>query len=158
VLRALGGQLGLPGFEFIDLAELREGIAERLVASGNGIAAVAKANGEGPSTGPGTGFERIVTTPIYRVDGVLRRSPALQSHPLTRSASVTVHPDDAHAAGLANGAIARVSDANGTATLPVEISARVAKGSVWIESCHGATAPLAVDGVMSVASSDGAST
>ena len=44
VLRALGGQLGLPGFEFIDLAELRAGIVERLVASGNGIAAVANAN------------------------------------------------------------------------------------------------------------------
>jgi NADH-quinone oxidoreductase subunit G len=157
VLRALGGELGLPGFEFIDLAELRAGIVERLVASGNGIAAVANSNGQGPSTELRTGFERIVTTPIYRLDGVLRRSPALQAHPLTSAASVTLHPDDAHAAGLANGAMAKVSDANGTATLPVEISARVAKGSVWIESCHGATAPLAVDGVISLASVGGAS-
>ena len=148
VLRALGGQLGLPEFEFVDLAELRAGIVERLVASGSGIAAVANANGQG--------LERIATTPIYRVDGVLRRSPALQAHPLTRAACVTLHPDDAKAAGLAAGAMAKISDANGTATLPVEISARVAKGSAWIESCHGATAPLALDGVVSVTGIDGA--
>jgi NADH-quinone oxidoreductase subunit G len=148
VLRALGGQLGLPGFEFVDLAELRAGLVERPVASGAGIAPTAVAGGQG--------YERIVSTPIYRVDGVLRRSPALQAHPLTRAACVTLHPDDAHAAGLAVGAMAKVSDANGTATLPVEISARVAKGAVWIESCHGATAPLAVDGAVSVTSVGGA--
>jgi NADH-quinone oxidoreductase subunit G len=148
VLRALGGQLGLPGFEFVDLPELRASIVESPVASGNGIAAMANANGQG--------FERIVTTPIYRVDGVLRRSPALQAHPLTRAASVTLHPDDAKASGLAAGAMAKVSDANGTATLPVEISSRVAKGAVWIESCHGATAPLTLDGVVSVARVGGA--
>ena len=161
VLRALGGQLGLPGFEFVDLSELRAsivepGIVESRVASGNGIGAIANANGQGPSTGLGTGFERIVTTPIYRVDGVLRRSPALQAHPLTRAACVTLHPDDAKASGLAAGAMAKVSDTNGAATLPVEISTRVAKGAVWIESCHGATAPLAVDGIVSVANAGGA--
>jgi NADH-quinone oxidoreductase subunit G len=149
VLRALGGQMGLPGFEFIDLAELRASIVERAVASGSGIAPTAGANGQG--------FERIVTTPIYRMDGVLRRSPALQVHPLTRAACVTLHPDDAHTTGLAAGAMAKVSDANGTATLPVEISARVAKGAAWIESCHGATAPLAVGSDVSVTSVDGAS-
>jgi NADH-quinone oxidoreductase subunit G len=148
VLRALGGQLGLPGFEFVDLAELRASIVETPVASGNGIASVTSASGQG--------FERIVTTPIYRVDGVLRRSPALQAHPLTRAACVTLHPDDARTVGVASGAMAKVSDANGTATLPVEISPRVVKGAVWIESCHGATAPLALDGIVSVTGIGGA--
>jgi len=142
VLRALGGQLGLPGFEFVDLTELRASVVENAAVSGNGIATTADASGQG--------FERIVTSPIYRVDAVLRRSPALQAHPLTRAACVTLHPDDAKASGIAAGVMAKVSDANGTATLPVEISARVAKGAVWIESCHGATAPLAIDGIVSV--------
>ena len=156
VLRALGGQLGLTGFEFVDLAGLRAGIVEKEVASGNGVSAVANANGQGPSTGLRTGFERIDTTPIYRADSVLRRSPALQAHPLTRAACVTLHPDDAQAIGVSQGAMANVSDANGTSTLPVVISARVAKGAVWIESCHGATAPLAVDGIVSVTGVGGA--
>jgi len=142
VLRALGGQLGLPCFEFIDLVELRAGIVEHPAMSGAGIAAMTSANGQG--------FERIVTTPIYRVDGVLRRSPALQAHPLTHAPRVVLHPDDARAAGLAVNAVAKVSDANGTATLPVAISSQVARGAVWIESCHGATAPLAVGGTVNV--------
>ena len=142
VLRALGGQLGLPGFEFVDLAGLRASLVERSVASGAGIAGMPSANGQG--------FERIVTTPIYRVDGVLRRSAALQAHPLTRGPSVSMNPDDARNAGLDHGAMAKVSDANGTATLAVEISVRVAKGAVWIESRHGATAPLGVAGTVNV--------
>ncbi|MEO8743274.1 MAG: molybdopterin dinucleotide binding domain-containing protein, partial [Lysobacteraceae bacterium] len=143
VLRALCGAMGLPGFEFVDLAELRASIVMNVVASGEGISAM---------TPPPTeqGLERINTTPIYRVDSVLRRSTALQAHPLTRAACITLHPDDAQSAGVAHGDMAKVSDANGTATLPVEVSARVAKGAAWIESCFGATAPLAVDGVLSV--------
>jgi NADH-quinone oxidoreductase subunit G len=142
VLRALGGLLELPGFEFTDLTGLRAGIAERAIASGTGLAAAPVAAGQG--------LERIVSSPIYRIDGVLRRSPALQAHPLTRAPSAVMHPDDALAAGLAQGAMAKVSDAHGSATLPVEISAHVAKGAILVESCHGATAPLAIDGTLTV--------
>jgi NADH-quinone oxidoreductase subunit G len=142
VLRALGGAMGLPGFEFTDLTGLRAGIVERTPVSSAGIAAAPVADGQG--------LERIASSPIYRIDGVLRRSPALQAHPLTRAPCAVLHPDDALAAGLANGAMATVSDRHGSATLPVEISARVAKGAVWVESCHGATAPLATDGTLEV--------
>jgi NADH-quinone oxidoreductase subunit G len=134
VLRALGGQMGLPGFDFIDLAGLRAGIVEKAVSSGSGMAAMPPTEGQG--------LERIATTPIYRMDAVLRRSPALQAHPLTHAPRVVLHPEDA--AGLAKGAMAKVSDASGTATLQVEISSRVAKGAVLVETSHGATAPLAV--------------
>ena len=143
VLRALGGLLELPGFEFTDLAGLRAGIVERVIASGAGLATAS-------SAATGQGLERIASSPIYRIDSVLRRSPALQAPPLTRAPCVVLHPEDALAAGLAHGAMAKVSDANGSATLPVEISARVAKGAIWIESFHGATAPLAIDGMLRV--------
>ena len=36
----------------------------------------------------------------------------------------------------------RTGAANGTATLPVAVDARVAAGVAWIEGGHGATAPL----------------
>ncbi|HTD29657.1 MAG TPA: molybdopterin-dependent oxidoreductase, partial [Xanthomonadaceae bacterium] len=148
VLRALGGQLGTPGFEFVDLVELRASIVEQPVVCGAGIAPMNNANGHG--------FERIVTTPIYRADGVLRRSPALQAHPLTHAPRVVLHPEDARAAGLTVDAVAKVSDANGAATLAVAISSQVARGAVWIESCHGATAPLAAGGSLEVRSVNGA--
>ena len=151
VLRALGGLLELPDFEFTELAGLRAGIAEQSRDRGPG-AGDRKSNAM-PTIGESKpGLERIASTPIYRIDGVLRRSPALQAHPLTRAPCVLLHPDDAAAANLTDGAIAKVSDAKGSAMLPVEISARVAKGAIWIESCHGATAQLAIDGSFEVGS------
>ncbi len=133
VLRALGAHLGLAGFEFIDIAQLRAGIDGAAVASGSGIA---------PMPAAGEGHERILTTPIYRGDALLRRASALQAHPQTKAPCVVLHPADAAETGLAAGAMAKVSDGNGTATLPVELSAKMARGAVWIESCHAATAPL----------------
>ena len=131
-LRALGGDLGLPGFDFTDLAGLRAGIAVREVAVQAGAA---------PAVGEG-GLELAVSQAIYRVDGLTRRAAALQAHPLTVGARVTLHAEDAKAAGLAAGAMAKVSNAAGTATLQVAISDSVARGAAWVESGYGATAAL----------------
>ena len=38
--------------------------------------------------------------------------------------------------------VAKVGNANGTATLPVFVSGKVAPGCAWVESGYGATAPL----------------
>ena len=43
--------------------------------------------------------------------------------------------------------VAKVGAPDGTATLPVFIDARVARGAAWIESGHGATAPLGAGNV-----------
>ena len=79
---------------------------------------------------------------IYRTDGVVRRAEALQAHPLNLSPRITLNPEDAEAAGLTEGVVAKVGAPDGTATLPVFVDARVARGAAWIESGHGATAPL----------------
>jgi NADH-quinone oxidoreductase subunit G len=84
----------------------------------------------------------VASQAIYRGDAVLRRAAALQAHPLTTGARITMHPQDAGAAGLAAGDVAKVANGNGTATLPVVLSDRVAPGCAWIESGYGATAAL----------------
>ncbi|MEI2455610.1 NADH-quinone oxidoreductase subunit NuoG [Lysobacter firmicutimachus] len=132
VLRALGGELGAKGFEFTDLDGLRRGIAPRSVTPAAGRAP--KAAGEG--------LELAVSTAIYRSDATVRRAPALQSHPLNLAPRAVLNPNDAAALGLADGAVAKFGAGAGTATLPVALSAKVAAGTVWIESGHGATAPL----------------
>ena len=63
---------------------------------------------------------------------------------------IVLNPDDAFARGLAEGAMAKVSDGTGTAALPVVISPRVAAGAAWIESGYGATAPLSVTAALVV--------
>ena len=90
----------------------------------------------------GEGLELAVSAAIYRTDGTVRRAEALQAHPLNTGARVVLNPADAQSAGVAEGTIAKVGSSNGTATLPVVVDARVAKGSAWIESGYGATAPL----------------
>ncbi|HVI26788.1 MAG TPA: NADH-quinone oxidoreductase subunit NuoG [Xanthomonadaceae bacterium] len=133
VLRALGGLLQAPGFEFFDLDGLRAGVeAREVVVAKGGAPALA-----------GNGFEVVASQAIYRCDAVTRRAAALQAHPLTLGARVVLHPQDAQQAGLATGAMAKVSAEAGTATLPVAVSDKVAAGCAWIETGYGATAPLA---------------
>lgn len=133
VLRALGGGLGWQGFTFNDLAGLRAGFETRATSLNSGGAL---SNGQG-------GLEVATTDAIYRVDAVTRRAQALQAHPLTREAEVTLNPVTAAAAGLVEGAIAKLRTGAGTAALPVRLDAAVAQGVAWVERGYGATTPLA---------------
>lgn len=141
VLRALGGELGVAGFEFTDLAGLRAGLQQQTVSVARSNAPVVD----------GDGLELAVSQAIYRVDGLTRRAAALQSHPLTLGPRVVLHPDDARTHGVADGAMAKVSNAVGTATLQVAVDNRVAPGAAWVESGYGATAALAAGKVKVVA-------
>ncbi len=136
VLRALGELLGAAGFAFTDFAGLRATLqsiettppamrlAERRAASKDGL-------------------QRIATTGVYRTDAVVRRAAPLNAHPLNKGAGITLHPEDALALGLSEGAVAKIDDGRGTAALPVRVSTTVAKGAAWIEAGHAATAPIA---------------
>ncbi len=91
------------------------------------------------------------TAAIYRTDAVVRRAQALQSHPLNTAPRIVLNTADAARLQLAEGQMAKVGTDAGRATLPVVVDARVAAGSVWIESGHGATAPLGAARVTVVA-------
>lgn len=141
VLRALGGDLQLAGFGFTDLAGLRAGLQPVQVS----VAA---------STQPqlaGEGLEVASTPAIYRTDAVVRRAEALQAHPLNNAPRIVLNVDDAARLQLVEGQMAKVGTDAGKATLPVVVDARVAAGTVWIESGHGATAPLGAARVTVVA-------
>ena len=86
VLRVLGGLLGVKGFGYETIDEVR---AELSAAIGdlprrldNGVSAPPVA-----PPAPSAGLERVGEVPIYQVDGIVRRAPALQR---TRDAQVTV--------------------------------------------------------------------
>ncbi|SDD39913.1 NADH-quinone oxidoreductase subunit NuoG [Aquimonas voraii] len=141
LLRALGEAMKLDGFDFIDIHGLRAGITLSEPKGGAGLS----------KREPVEGLQRIATTPIYRSDAVLRRAEPLNAHSLTRGPRVLLNAADALAAGLSNGAMAKVGDGRGQATLQVEVSGRVPRGAVWIETGYGATAPLAPAGALTVA-------
>ncbi|ALJ27908.1 NADH dehydrogenase subunit G [Stenotrophomonas acidaminiphila] len=141
VLRALGGDLQLAGFGFTDLAGLRAGLQPVQVD----VAASAQ-----PQVA-GEGLEVASTAAIYRTDAVVRRAEALQAHPLNNAPRIVLNADDAARLQLVEGQMAKVGTDAGKATLPVVVDARVAAGTVWIESGHGATAPLGAARVTVVA-------
>lgn len=141
VLRALGGELSLAGFEFTDLAGLRASLAP--------VSVTVAASAATPLAGEG--LEVTSTAAIYRTDAVVRRAQALQSHPLNTAPRIVLNTADAARLQLAEGQMAKVGTDAGRATLPVVVDARVAAGSVWIESGHGATAPLGAARVTVVA-------
>ncbi|MGH8158192.1 MAG: NADH-quinone oxidoreductase subunit NuoG [Rhodanobacter sp.] len=128
VLRALGGALQLAGFEFDDLAGLRDGISERALTLRSGLAARAAA----------TGLTRLATWPIYRGDAVLRRATALNAHPLNRAPAVRLNAAEAQRQGLAAGAQVRIGDV----LLPLVVDVAVPDGAAWIEAAQDLTATL----------------
>ncbi|NZA26108.1 NADH-quinone oxidoreductase subunit NuoG [Luteimonas sp. SJ-92] len=166
VLRALGGQLQLSGFEFTELAELRASMKprddgepgdrdSRVTGGSDGSRVPASAEDRRDShrsheDAPG-GLELAVAPAIYRADAVVRRAAALQSHPLNLGPRIALHPQDAGDIGVAENAMAKVSNAAGVATLRVTVSDRVARGAAWAESGYGATAALAAGRVKVVA-------
>ena len=140
VLRALADELKLDGFGYTELAGLRAGITPKSVQAVKGSAPAIIGNG----------LEVAASQAIYRVDGVTRRAEALQAHPLNAGPRVLLHPTDAVTAGLVDEAMAKLSTASGTATLQVVVDPRVAPGCAWIETGHGATAPLAASAKVEV--------
>jgi len=131
VLRALGGALHLPGFEFDDLAGLRDGIVERPQAAREDALA-------SRDNVPAGTLARLATWPIYRGDAVLRRATALNAHPLNRAPAARVNAQDAQRLGLANGDDVRIDDV----ALPLVVDAAVPDGAVWIEAAQDLTATL----------------
>jgi len=128
VLRALGGALQLAGFEFDDLAGLRDGIVERAVSPRDGLV----------SRPAVAGLTRIATWPIYRGDAVLRRATALNAHPLNRAAAVRLNAREASRLGFADSEQVRI----GETLLPLRIDVAVPDGAAWIEAAQDLTATL----------------
>lgn len=135
VLRALAEKVDLKGFDHTDLAGLRVKMKPQIRQSGTGVSSQT-------NTFAANELERINSTPIYRGDAVLRRSAALNAHPLTKGAFAVLNPEEALSRGVSEGIMIKLGDGVGSAALPVKISPRVPQGAVWVESGYEATAPL----------------
>ncbi|MFZ1838552.1 MAG: NADH-quinone oxidoreductase subunit G, partial [Dokdonella sp.] len=135
VLRALGSALALDGFGFTEIGEVRAQMTKASTTAREPGARTSKSTAAGA-------FERIATTAIYRGDAVLRRSPALNAHPLTCGARVSLNPADAARLGLGQGDKAHVE----TTLLVVQVDAAVPVGAAWIEAGYAAVAAIPANG------------
>jgi NADH-quinone oxidoreductase subunit G len=140
VLRVLGTMLGLPGFDFESIADVRAwlpsetDIAARL--SNATQVAVAK-----PSV-VANGLERVADVPILFADPLVRRAPALQltidaKPPKARMNALTLAQ-----IGAAEGALVKVTQGRGEAVLATLADATVPAGVVRIAAAHPSTCGL----------------
>ncbi|MFD2112444.1 NADH-quinone oxidoreductase subunit NuoG [Thiorhodococcus fuscus] len=108
VLRVLGNLLDLKGYDYRDGAQVRDELAALCDASplDNRLQGAFEV---GTPSEP-SALTRIGTVPIYALDPLVRRAPALRQMPMPGAEfAVYLHPDQAAAEGLAAGDRVRVS-------------------------------------------------
>ena len=144
VLRVLGNQFGLDGFDFDSPEQVRDAalagdVAARLDnAVGGEIALAPEAE---------AGLERLADVPIYFADPLVRRASSLQKTRDARPPVAAMSPQTAAALGLQAGDKVRVAqkwaEGEGEATLDVVLDDGVAAAVVRVAAAHASTAGLA---------------
>jgi NADH-quinone oxidoreductase subunit G len=143
VLRVLGNLLGLPGFDFETVEDVRadalgdgSGIAARLSNASVAVPEVAPA----PAPGSAIVCERIADVPIYATDPWVRRAPSLQLTVDARPPVVGVSSALWAALRLEDKVLVQMGEA--AVVLPAREDRTLAEGAVRIAAGHPATASL----------------
>jgi NADH-quinone oxidoreductase subunit G len=132
VLRVLGNLTDVDGFDYVDSGEVRD----EVLAACDGFApdnAVGSLSSAGPELTPAT-WERIGGVPMYSVDALTRRSPALQKTPDAWGGVLRMNAAAAGSLGVENGASVRVVQGEGGAEFAVSIDEAVPDGCIWLPS------------------------
>jgi NADH-quinone oxidoreductase subunit G len=140
VLRVLGTMLGLPGFEFETVEQIRDAcLAGRDVSKllSNEISDV-KANPSSVS-----GIQRIADVPIYFADPLARRSPPLQKTRDAQAPRAWMNAKLMQSLGVQVGGLVLVKQGGGEAGLAAALDGKLPDNCVRVAAGHPATAALA---------------
>lgn len=131
VLRVLGNLLGLPGFEYMSVEDIREELRHEIGdVEPPGRAEWSCPEGLGDA---GAGVMRIGHVPIYAVDNIVRRAEALQRTPDARRApAILVGTALAAALGVRDGGRAVVTQDGRRVELPVVVTDIVPEGCALV--------------------------
>ena len=141
VLRVLGNLLGLSGFEFETVEEVRaealgdvSTLAQRL-DNRSSLAAVTLPARD-------AGLQRVADVPIYATDMMVRRAAPLQLTADARPPVVSVSSALAQQLKLDSGGRVLVAQGQAAVVLPVEVDDSLAANAVRVPAGHPATAAL----------------
>jgi NADH-quinone oxidoreductase subunit G len=146
ILRVLGNMLGLPGFEQMDIGDVRREIelpTSAVTARYRAWPKPVVSNGPAPVAGQ---LLRMVEVPMYAVDALTRRAPALQHTADNPPPAARMNARQALRFSLAEGDAVRVVMQEGEARLPVAIDARIPDGCVLVPGGYSETAALGAHG------------
>jgi NADH-quinone oxidoreductase subunit G len=140
ILRVLGNQFGLDGFEQHSSEEIRDALREQ-----TGTIKLDNSQAAGPVAGAmsASGLQRIGDVAILAADPLVRRAASLQATPdAAAAARCRISPAQAQASAVQDGDTVMVRQGDASTTLTVEISERVPDGCVWLQSGTDQSAAL----------------
>jgi NADH-quinone oxidoreductase subunit G len=140
VLRVLGNQFGLDGFEQTGSEQVRDALRAAL---GEIVPDNRQPAGPVAAATPGSGLERVGDVAIHAIDPLVRRAAALQRTPDAIAAGkVRMNAALAKAAGVSGADRVKISQGDAGAVLELQIDAGVPDGCVRIQSGTTAAAAL----------------
>jgi NADH-quinone oxidoreductase subunit G len=139
VLRVLGSLLGLPGFEYENIGDVRRELVPTDIGArlGNGTGVVLTA-----PTATTAGLERVADIPIHFADPVVRRAPSLQQTADAKAPRARMNPLTLQQLGVAAGGQVKVRQGKGEAVLAASEDGTVPAGVVRIAAAHASTCGL----------------
>ncbi len=137
ILRRLGADLGLDGFDFNGIEAVNEAITKHLnepqpVNAANTDTFVASTV---PTT-DGSGLVRIGDVPMYHVDGLVRRSKPLQDSDHASAPIARMHPETAKRLNLVAEQRVAVTQNGHTLEFDWAVDDRIAPDAVWLPSAQ----------------------
>jgi len=140
VLRVLGSLLGLSGFDFDAIDDVRASLpaAADVRARLDNRTRVALAK---PATAP-AGMERVADVPIHFADPLVRRAPSLQQTADAKPPRARMNALTLAQLGVADGAQVKVRQGRGEAVLTAAADPAVPAGVVRIAAAHPSTCGL----------------
>ena len=140
VLRVLGNQLGLDGFEQHSSEAIRDALREQ-----TGTIKLDNSQAAGPVAAAVavSGLQRIGDVALLAVDSLVRRADSLQATPDAEAAArLRINAAQAGQSGVQDGSTVTVKQGDASTTMTVEISERVPDGCVWLQAGTDASAAL----------------
>jgi NADH-quinone oxidoreductase subunit G len=148
VLRVLGSMLGLAGFGYDSIEAVRrelpsqDEIVARLSNATRTVIDARVAANANLGDGGARGLERVADVPIYFTDPLVRRAPSLQKTRDAKAPLARVNAATLAVLKLTDGAVARVRQEGGEATMKIAVDASVPDGCVRVAAAHPTTSTL----------------
>ena len=147
VLRVLGNLFGLEGFDYEDLDEVRRAIALPELAPSARLREYVYPKQLGAKEAE---LVRIAETPIYAVDNLVRRAPALQQTRDAVEPAAYMNPRQIEKLGFRPGEKVRVRMLEGDAEIGLVADERIPDGCVWVPAGYQETSALGAQGPATV--------
>ena len=141
VLRVLGSLLGLSGFDFESIDDVRSQLLPMGPALASQLANGTRVDIVKPAVAT-HGIERVADVPIYFADPLARRAPSLQQSADGRPPRARMNALTLQRIGVAEGGTVKVRQGRGEAVLTAQIDAAVPSGVVHIAAAHPSTCGL----------------